>query len=48
MNVWIFLSVAAVVLHVSAAYIRTVFTVMLKILILMLIVRLGEAQMFLL
>ena len=46
MNVWIFFSVVAVVLHVSAPYSRAGFTVVLKILILMLMVRLGEAQMF--
>ena len=46
MNVWIFLGVAAMVLHVSAPYSRTGFTVVLKIPILMLMVRLGEVQMF--
>ena len=46
MSVWIFFSVAAVVLHVSAPYSRTGFTVVLMILILMLMVRLYEAQMF--
>ena len=42
LNVWIFLGVTAVVLHAFAPYSRTDFTVMLKILILMLMVRLGE------
>ena len=46
MNVWIFFGVAAVVLHVSALYSGTGFTVVLKILILMLIARLGDAHMF--
>ena len=40
MNVWIFFSVAAMVIHVSALYSRTGFTVVLKILILMLMVML--------
>ena len=44
MNVWILFRVAAVILHVSAPYSRTGFTLVLKILILMLMVRLGEAQ----
>ena len=46
MTVWIFFSVAAIVLHVSAPYSRADFSVVLMILILMLMVRLGEAQMF--
>ena len=46
MIVWIFFSVAGVILHVSAANSRAGFTVVLKILILMLMIRLGEAQMF--
>ena len=37
----IFFGVAAVVFHVSAPYNRTAFTVVLKILMLMLMVRLG-------
>ena len=46
MDVWIFFSVAVLVLHVSAPYSRTGFTVVLNILLSMLMVRLGEAQMF--
>ena len=46
MNVWIFFSVASVVLHVSALYSWTDFTMELKILILMFMVRSGEAQLF--
>ena len=46
MDVWIFFSVAAVVPHVSAPHSRAGFAVVLNILILMLMVRLGEAQMF--
>ena len=46
MNVWIFFGDAAVVLHVSAPYSRTGFTVVVKILVLMLMVRLGETQVF--
>ena len=48
MNVWIFFGVAAVVLHVSAPCSRTGFTVVFKILILilMLMVRLAEVQVF--
>ena len=45
MNAWIFFSVAAIVFHVSALFSRAGFTVVLKILICMLKVRLGEAQM---
>ena len=46
MNVWIFFNVAAVVLRVSASYSMSGLTVALNILILMFMVRLGEAQMF--
>ena len=46
MNVWIFFKIAAVLLYVFAPYSRKSFTVMFKILILMLMVRLGEAQKF--
>ena len=46
MNVWIFFSVAAMVFHASASYSRTSFTVVLKILILILMVKFGEVEMF--
>ena len=46
MGVWIFFNVAAVVLRISAPYSRTDFTVVLQILVLMFMVRLGEAHMF--
>ena len=46
MNIWIFFSMAAVALHVSAPYSRTGFTVVSMIGILMLMARVGEAQMF--
>ena len=53
MIIWIFLSVAVVVLYVSAPYSRDIFfffflifTVVLKILVLMLMVKLLEARMF--
>ena len=42
MNLWVFFSVAAVVLSVSAPYSRTGFTVVLKILILMFMFRFGD------
>ena len=45
MNFWNFFGVAAVVLRVSAPYSRIGFTVVSKILILMLMPRLDEAQM---
>ena len=46
MDVWIFFSISDVVLHVSAPYSRTCFTVVLMILMLMLMVKLGEVKMF--
>ena len=46
MNVWIVFSVAVVDLHVSAPYSWTCFTVVFKILNLMLMVRLGDVEMF--
>ena len=41
-NVWIFFSVAALVLHVSAPHSRACFTLVFKILILMFMVRIGK------
>ena len=45
MNVWVFFSVATVLRYVSAPYSRTGLIVVLKIVILVLMVRLCEAQM---
>ena len=45
LNVWIFIAVT-MVLHVSVPYSRTGSTVVLRILILMVMVRSDDAQMF--